>query len=144
MTEKENPLRVLMRRTKLFGKFLLSGIKVTSLRPYWHNREISRVLFLSAVINLSMWAYLFHSRGIKSDYPIILHYNLFIGVDALGDYEKVFLLPLAGLVLFLLNALLAQFFYKIERLASYMLTMNIFIIQIVLILASYLIVRVNS
>jgi len=55
----------------------------------------------------------------------------------------VFLLPTVGVILFLLNALLGQFFYKIERLASYILTLNILIVQAFLMLACYLIIRTN-
>jgi hypothetical protein len=90
-----------------------------------------------------MWTYLYAKR-IDSDYPIILHYNLFFGVDFRGNYTMVFLLPLVGVILFLLNALLGQFFYKIERLVSYILTLNILIIQIFLMIASYLIIKTNG
>jgi hypothetical protein len=143
MQEKENPIKVLIRRIIIFKTFLFSGIKLSILKPYWHNKEVARVIALSVIINLVMWAYLFAHR-IKSDYPIILHYNLFFGVDVLGDYEKVFLLPFLGLVILLLNSILGQFFYKTEKLASYILTLNILIIQILLMASSYLIIKVNG
>ena len=143
MQEKENLIQILIRRAVIFKNFLLSGIKIAGLKPYWRHKEIARILFLSAVINIIMWLYLFHNR-IDSDYPIILHYNLFFGIDAQGSYEEVYMLPLAGAIIFAVNAWLAQFFYKIERMASYLLTVNIFIIQVLLMLASYLIVRVNT
>ncbi|MFA7169404.1 MAG: hypothetical protein WC178_00955 [Candidatus Paceibacterota bacterium] len=143
MQEKENIINILIRRAIIFKNFLFSGIKIAGFKPYWRNKEITRVLFLSMIINLIMWLYLFHNR-IESDYPIILHYNLFFGVDALGSYEKIFLLPLAGAILFFLNATLGQFFYRTERLASYILTMNIFIIQIILMLSCHFIIRVNG
>lgn len=142
MQENENAIKVFLRRLLIFSKLLFSGIKITALKPYWRHREIARVLFLSAIINLAMWGFLYANR-IESDYPIILHYNLFFGVDLLGDYDMVFLLPLIGAILFLLNSLLAQFFYKIERLASYILTLNILTIQTLLMISSYLIVKTN-
>ena len=143
MPEKENAIHILIRRAIILKDFLLSGIKIAGLRPYWRHKEIARILFLSALINVIMWLYLFHNR-IESDYPVILHYNLFFGVDAQGSYDAVFMLPLAGMAIFLLNAWLGQFFHKIERLASYLLTVNILLIHIMLMLASYIIVRVNS
>ncbi|MFA6896680.1 MAG: hypothetical protein WCQ96_00100 [Patescibacteria group bacterium] len=142
MQEKESIIKVFLRRTVILNKFLFSGIKITALNPYWRKREIAQTLFLSAIINLSMWVYLYANR-IESDYPVILHYNLFFGVDFLGDYGMVFLLPTVGAIIFLLNALLGQFFYKIERLASYILTLNILIVQAFLMLACYLIIRTN-
>ncbi len=123
-------------------RFVISGLKIAALKPYWRQREVARVLFLSAVINLSMWAYLYANR-IESDYPIILHYNLFLGVDLLGDYDMIYMLPAIGSILFVMNAMLGQFFYKIERLASYMLTFNILAIQSILMLSCYLLIQTN-
>jgi len=142
MQEKESLVKVILRRLVILNKFLFSGIKITALKPYWRQREISQTLFLSAIINLTMWIYLYANR-IESDYPVILHYDLFFGVDYLGGYYMAFALPAVGAILFMLNSLLGQFFYKIERLASYILTLNILIIQIILMLSCYLIVRTN-
>lgn len=143
MQDKENGIKVFLRRMVILNKFFFSGIKITVLKPYWRQREVARTLFLSALINLAMWVYLYTNR-VDSDYPIILHYNLFFGVDFRGSYTMVFLLPAVGVMLFLLNALLGQFFYKIERLVSYILTLNILIIQIFLMIASYLIIKTNG
>lgn len=104
---------------------------------------MARVLFLSAVVNLSMWAYLYANR-IESDYPIILHYNLFLGVDLLGDYNMMYVLPAIGSILFIVNAMLGQSFYKTERLASYLLTFNILAVQLLLMLSCYLIIQTNG
>lgn len=143
MHKKENAVKVILRRLFILNKFLFSGIKINALKPYWRQREIARTLFLSALINLLMWVYLYANR-IESDYPVILHYNLFFGVDLLGNYNMSFVLPAVGAILFILNALLGQFFYKIERLASYILTLNILIIQIFLTIACYLIIKTNA
>lgn len=143
MEEKESQLKVFLRRLLILKNFFISGIKVNVLKPYWRQKEVARVLFLSAIVNLSMWGYLYANR-IESDYPIILHYNLFFGVDFLGDYDLIFLLPLIGAILFLLNAALGQVFFRIERLASYILTLNILFIQLLLMLSCVLIVRTNG
>ena len=143
MQDKENIVKVFLRRMLILNKFFFSGIKITALKPYWRQREVARTLFFSALINIVMWVYLYANR-VDSDYPIILHYNLFFGVDFRGDYTMVFLLPTVGAILFLLNSLLGQFFFKVERLVSYILTLNILIIQIFLMIASYLIIRTNG
>lgn len=143
MEEKEGNLKVIVRRAIILKKFLTSGLKLTALKPYWHNSVIAQVLFVSALINASMWAYLLASHENMGD-SIILHYNLFFGVDPRGDYSKVFYLPATGLIFLILNSTLGNYFYRIERLASYLLTLNTLLIQILLMLASYLIIRVNS
>lgn len=143
MEEKDNQLKIFLRRLLILKTFFVSGIKVNVLKPYWRQKEVARVLFLSAIANLVMWGYLYANR-IESDYPVILHYNLFFGVDFLGNYSLTFFLPLIGLILLLLNAVLGQIFFRIERLASYILTLNIFFIQLLLLFACVLIVRTNS
>lgn len=142
MHEKENPLKIIARRIVIFTNFMVSGIKLTVSGSYWHNFIISKVLLLSCLANLSIWVYLF-IRRINSSSPVILHYNLFFGVDSLGDYNKLFLLPLIGLFFLFLNSFLGYFFYKVERLASYLLTINILIVQIFLLLSGYLIIKAN-
>jgi len=142
MQEKESGLKVFLRRLIILGKFIFSGVKVTAFKPYWRQKEVKSILVTSAIVNLTMWGYLYAYR-IESDYPVILHYNLFFGVDFLGAYNMVFLLPFIGAIIFLLNALLGQFFFKIERLASYILTLNILIVQIFLMISSYLIIKTN-
>jgi hypothetical protein len=143
MENKESAVKVFLRRIVILYRFIISGLKITALKPYWRQKEVVKVLFLSAVINLSMWAYLYANR-IESDYPIILHYNLFLGVDLLGEYGMMYMLPTIGVILFLLNSMLGQFFYKVERLASYILTFNILAIQSILMFSCYLIIKTNG
>lgn len=143
MEDKEGAIKVFFRRAVILCRFIVSGFKITALKPYWRQKEVARTLFLSAVMNLAMWAYLYAHR-IESDYPIILHYNLFLGVDLLGDYGMIYTMPAIGSVLFILNAALGQSFYRTERLASYILTLNIFAVQAILMLACYLVIQTNG
>lgn len=143
MQEKESTIKTTARRIRIFVDFLFAGIKVCFLKPYWHKKEIYGVMIMSLITNLLIWVYLFDKR-IESDYPIVLHYNLFFGVDMVGDYRKIYFLPLVGLIIIILNSALGQFFYKIERLSSYIITLNTLIVQIILAISSYLIIRANS
>lgn len=143
MGEKENLAKVILRRILIFKKFLWSGFRIIVFKPYWHDRYINSVLFVSIFLNLINWAYLASNRT-SGDYPIILHYNLFFGVDFLGNYNMVFLIPLVGVIVFLVNSLLGHIFYRAEKLAAYIFTINILIVQCFLLLASYLIVAVNK
>ena len=143
MQEKESFFRILRRRLDILKKFTISGVKVAAGEPYLHNKIISRVLIASLVVNIVTWIYLLASRT-SDAYPIILHYNLFFGVDMVGEYDKVFIMPGIALAFLILNALLGNFFYKIERIASYLLTFNVLILQLLFLLSSYLIVKVNA
>lgn len=143
MPTNENPLEIILRRFRLLIKFIGAGIRVNALKPFWHDRYVVRTLFLSAALNLATWAYL-HENKFGEGFPLILHYNLFLGVDVVGEFRQLYILPAVGLLFLVLNAALGQFFFKIERLASYLLTLNTLIVEIILLLASYLLIRVNQ
>lgn len=140
---KEGFVKVIWRRILILRNFLWSGFRLIILKSYWHDNYVVLALLSSAILNIANWIYLILNR-IDGDYPVILHYNLFFGVDFLGNYSLAFLIPFAGVLVFVLNALLGHLFYKGEKLAAYILTINIFIMQCFLLLASYLIVEVNS
>ena len=106
--------------------------------------QIARwLLLLSAVANLADWIAL--KIFIKPvDFPIILHYNVFFGVDTLGDWKETFYLPSIGLILLLINGRLAlQLYKKKERIAGYLMLMAALMIQLSLLVASTSIIIIN-
>jgi len=100
------------------------------------------MFFLSALINALNWIFLLKNQK-NSDYPIILHYNLFFGVDYLGDYNKIYTIPFVGVIIITINTILGHLLYRKEKLASYFLSFNTFIIQTFLLFASYLVIKIN-
>lgn len=141
--EKEKFISVFIRRLIIFKKFFFSGVRILMSGPYFADRIITSALFTSLSINLLIWFYIYKNK-ITGDYPVILHYNLIFGVDYLGDYFKAYFISFIGLLILMLNTFLSHYFYSRERLASYFLVINILIIQIFLLFAGYLVVRVNS
>lgn len=139
---KEKIINVFFRRTVILKKFLLSGIRVLISRSYWKDKNIVFLSVFGLLINIYLWIFL-ASNKIESDYPIILHYNLFFGVDYLGNYEKIYLIPLTGLIIIIVNSVLGQIFYTKEKLVAYFLIFNMLIIQIFLLFAGHLIIKVN-
>jgi len=82
-------------------------------------------MFLDAV-SLAVLAY--YNRPI--DLPIILHYNVYLGVDIIGDWWQMYFLPIIGNLFFLVNTALAYFFYqKRERLAAYIFLLASFFVE---------------
>lgn len=101
------------------------------------------LLILSFLVNMINWIILWIWIE-PVEFPIILHYNVYFGVDSVGDYRQVYILPLIGLILFLINLFLAMYFYaQKERIASYVLLMGILMIQLSLIVASASLILIN-
>lgn len=141
--KKENSAIVCLRRIVIFGKLVESGLKLVFLGPFWKDHVITIFIFFSVVSNLVTWMFLINNK-IEGNYPVILHYNLAFGVDYLGNFSRVYLIPFTGLVVFIFNTLLGYHVYTKEKLASYFLQFNALITQAFLMFASYLIIKVNS
>jgi len=112
-------------------------------QEYFQSHIIIWLLILSSVANAINWVIL--KIWIQPvDFPIILHYNVYFGVDLIGDYEQIYVLPLIGFILFLINMVLSMYFYgQKERIASYILMIASLMIQLSLIVASTSIILIN-
>ena len=138
----EKFVNIVLRRIVILKNFLASGLKLVAFRSYWKNEIIMSIFALSCLANIFLWAFLFKNQK-SSELPVILHYNLFFGVDYLGSYNEIYLIPVVGVIIIIANTILGCLLYKRERLASYFLAFNIFIVQSFLLLAGYLIVEIN-
>jgi hypothetical protein len=88
------------------------------------------MLIVSLLVNAFNWgAIAYFIRPV--DFPIILHYNVYFGVDVIGAWWQVYFLPLIGLVILSVNTLLGYLFYQQkERIVAHLLLLATFIVQI--------------
>jgi hypothetical protein len=102
----------------LFAKFI-----GRAKRFFWHGFWTDPVIFFSIILailtNIGLWVALFRTV-VPTDSSIILHYNIYFGVDAVGNWKSLFFMPFLAAVLLLLNLVLSRFFYYKERLVSYL------------------------
>ncbi len=129
-------------------KSLITGFKLffakhISEKEFFRSRIVIWLLALNLVANIINWTTILIFIN-RLDGDIILHYNVYFGVDSLGDWRRVFILPAIGIILFMLNAALAAYFYtRKERIASYILLLASLMAQINLIIAAVSIVMIN-
>jgi hypothetical protein len=128
---------------KIFGFFLGPKVRSFFAREFFKSQIVVWLLVVSLIANLVDWLSLV--IFVKPvDFPIILHYNVYFGVDMLGDWRRVYLLPLLGLILFVINLFLSLYFYKQkERIASHILLMATLMLQLSLIVASISVIIIN-
>jgi len=124
-------------------KSLIYKFKLFFNQEFFKNHIILWLLVFNFLTNLTNWLILAIFIN-KTEGNIILHYNVYFGVDNLGNWKQSFLAPAIGLFLFLINLSLAFFFYKNkERIASYSLLLASVIIQINLIISSVSVILIN-
>jgi len=112
-------------------------------QEFFKNVIVHWTLIASFFVNAACWVALgFFIRPV--DFPIILHYNVYFGVDVIGDWWQAYILPLISLAIMGLNVVLAHFFYnKEERMVSYILLLAALLVQISGAIAIGGIIRIN-
>ncbi len=75
---------------------------------------------------------------------IVLHYNIYFGVDIQGVWWQVFILPIAGILFLIGHTFFARRFYdSSERIAAYLMLFGSGLLSIGIVLASVSIVFIN-
>lgn len=128
---------------KFSPKSLNKIIKLFLGAPYFQSRIVCWLLFFSAFINLVDWLALqFFLRS--GENPIILHYNVYFGVDWRGLPKEAFFLPLIGLILLAIDFFLAFYFYaRKERIAAYIILMTALMAQLSLLISIISVIIIN-
>ncbi len=74
---------------------------------------------------------------------IPLHYNIYLGVDQLGPWNQIFVLPILGLCLFLFNLCVQTVAFRREKLLALIIAVATVILECVFLGAMILIVLLN-
>ena len=122
----------------LFGNDKTSGAKA-----YFSQTFVKVNLTLNLLLNVGLWLFLIWQ--VEKFSPLIpLHYNIYFGIDLLGPWYQIFLLPILGLAIFLFNLFLGIIFFKPERrLISYFLVGAATLVQLIILLAGLVIAILN-
>ncbi|HLN18677.1 MAG TPA: hypothetical protein VK255_00730 [Patescibacteria group bacterium] len=124
---------------KLFPKFLVKGVK----NEYWRDKANLWLIILSLLVNIINWVVLLVLLRPATE-NIILHYNVYFGVDQVGKRFQAFVLPVIGFIIFLVNLFLSRYFFRNnEMVASYILLLSVFMAQLSLIIASISVIIIN-
>lgn len=117
--------------------------------PARKNRLIITFFIIGLFLNLAIWALILfklrpHIINLPEDKTFIpLHYNIYLGIDLFGPWQKIFNLPIIGGVILILNSLLTSLIYNKKELVSYFLITSSAFIQLILLVATTLIVLIN-
>lgn len=124
-------------------KRFIAMLKAVFSQEFMKNSIVRWLLVGTIFLNAANWVFLaFFIHPVN--FNIILHYNVYFGVDLIGDWWQTYILPSMGIVFLLINFFLARQFYRNrERIASYILLLASLMIQIGLIIASVGIVLIN-
>ena len=100
------------------------------------------MLTLGILINLFTWGWIMFQIRPQEEL-IFLHYNILFGVDYVGEWWKVFYLPLVGLFIFITNFVVGWVLFHKDKFVSIILNAVSLIAQVFLLVASALLVFLN-
>lgn len=93
-------------------------------------------------MNIFVWLWLWTHIPASAD-ELFLHYNILFGVDLIGASWQVYLVPLSGLIVLVVNLLLGWVIYKKEHFAAQLLNFSAAFLQMFLVIEAYLLVLLN-
>jgi len=72
-----------------------------------------------------------------------LHYNIHIGVDTVGPWWQIYMVPAVGLAIILVNIVLARYMWTRDPVLSHMAAVATLVLQLVLLTAMIFIVYLS-
>ncbi|MEA2064747.1 MAG: hypothetical protein U9O66_00425 [Patescibacteria group bacterium] len=113
------------------------------LKITFKDKAMSLCFFASLLLNIFIWIGYF--LNIKNGESLIyLHYNIYFGVDFIGAWYKIFIIPIFGLIILLINYFISIRIYLNNKFASYILAGSALFAQFILLFASIAIIWINS
>lgn len=86
---------------------------------------IGRILLVTAFLPIPISFALLWYFIRPSEMPLVLHYNVYFGVDLLGTWWQAYILPLLGVLFYGGHVFLARRFYmRAERIACYLMLLS--------------------
>lgn len=109
--------------------------------------KFSKIFFFSSLLlNFFIWGFLYLKfsslSGARDLLP--LHYNIYFGIDFVGKWYKIFIMPTTGIFFIIINFFVADIIYLRDKAISYFLTGASLFIQVMLVLAAMAIVSINQ
>ncbi|MFA6537008.1 MAG: hypothetical protein WCT18_01270 [Patescibacteria group bacterium] len=117
--------------------------------PVWRRPFLLWPIIATLVLNIGDWLLIYFKF-----YPLVknlpenqssipLHYNIYLGIDLFGPWTLILLVPLLGLLIAIVNSLLAVLLYNKKEIISYFLIFSTIIIQILFIISTFLTILIN-
>lgn len=84
------------------------------------------------------------SRIHATDLPLSLHYNIIFGIDLIGEWWKLWIIPFAGLICGVINFGISHFVYDKRKPLSRFIAIVTVLLEVLLIMGNILLVSLNS
>ncbi len=122
----------------LFGKYSMPLFA----NSFTRDVAVRAALLVGILVNICIWVIITATVRNFTD-VIALHYTIYFGIDLIGPWYQLYVAPAIGLAVLLINGIGAFFVYKREVLLAYFLTFSALAMQVLLCIATALIVYIT-
>ncbi|MBU1119418.1 hypothetical protein KKH43_06060 [Patescibacteria group bacterium] len=98
------------------------------------NRSGIIIAFTAVLLNIVMW-FLMYFFAKPDDYPLPLHYNIYQGIDLVDVWSRLYLIPIIGAAIIIINYALSTVIYKKDVFIASFLNITSVLVQVILVIA---------
>jgi len=113
------------------------------IKLYFKNWPIFITTVVSLCMNVATWVWLLIEIRPQTD-PVFLHYNILFGVDYVGEWWQVLYLPISGLVIIVVNAVMGWLLFGRDKFLARILNSISLFCQLFLLIATALLIFLNA
>lgn len=112
------------------------------IRSYLRDKTVFLLWVTALCAHIFLWVLVFWKIR-PSEVPFTLHYNVYRGVDLIGEYKDLYKIPLFGLFFLICNILLGIYFYQREKMLAYIFFAFSLFVQVAFGIAFIALIRLN-
>lgn len=118
-------------------------LPLSYLKDVFVSNNAARILWGGTIVLLIITLILAYYKVSGGPSPVALHYNVIVGVDALGDRNRLYFVPLAGFIIAAINAVVSRLLPLRDGFLQIILASGSLLTNLVLLIAMLLLFRVN-
>jgi hypothetical protein len=115
--------------------------------PYREDLYVKINFLVSILLNVTLWGALYFKLQplsyLADSAQIALHYNIYFGIDSIGPWYQVLIIPILGLFIIIFNNILGYIFYLQDKLISHFLVFSQTAMQLILFAAGIFVILLN-
>ena len=112
-------------------------------QDFLQEKFVSLNIVISVILQIMVWYLFFSAKPVPLDTEIILSHNIYFGITWLGPWRRLVMIPLLGLIMFIVNSVLAHFLFSKNKLAAYYLLFGMSLVQVFLVFTMLVKILVN-
>lgn len=124
--------------------YVISAWNAIRRSEFLFDKYVLVMVALAAAVNAAMWYYLAHSFHQPQDAFVTLHFTAALGADLIGEASEIYNAPFYIALLSGANIVLARLLYAYDILLAYFLVTAVPVLNIFVLVNSFVLVSVNA